>query len=139
MDAKTASRTGHPWPVGIISLGILACLALATSGCSPSKPAPEKSGAASQSAQPPAAGAEQGAGSKIEQALAKLSPEDRQSAEAQKICPVSGEALGSMGAPVKFDVEGRTVWVCCAGCEQPVKDDPATYLAKIPAATPPAK
>lgn len=34
----------------------------------------------------------------IRDALAKLSDEDRQLVLAQKVCPVSGEALGSMGA-----------------------------------------
>jgi Cu(I)/Ag(I) efflux system membrane fusion protein len=67
----------------------------------------------------------------IEAALAKLSPEDRKLAEAQKICPVSDHALGSMDAPVAIEVEGKKVWVCCKGCEDPLKADPAKYLAKL--------
>jgi hypothetical protein len=48
------------------------------------------------------------------------------------ICPVSGKKLGSMGDPISFIVEGgREVKVCCAGCEAPVKADPAGTLAKI--------
>jgi len=47
-------------------------------------------------------------------------------------CPVSGKKLGSMGEPISFVVEGgREVKVCCAGCEAPVKADPAKLLAKI--------
>lgn len=68
----------------------------------------------------------------IKASLAKLSPEERASAEAQKICPVSDHALGSMDAPVKVAVDGKEVWVCCAACEDPLKADPEKYLAKLP-------
>ena len=64
--------------------------------------------------------------------LAKLSPEDRQLAEKQKVCPVSGEPLGSMGKPYKVTVEERDVFLCCKGCEDAIKKDPAKYLAKLP-------
>lgn len=67
----------------------------------------------------------------IEAALAKLSPEDRKLAEAQKICPVSDHALGSMDAPVAVEIEGKKVWICCKGCEESLKADPAKFLAKI--------
>lgn len=37
---------------------------------------------------------------------------------AQKICPVSGEELGSMGEPVLVKTsEGEEVFLCCKGCE----------------------
>jgi membrane fusion protein, copper/silver efflux system len=45
-------------------------------------------------------------------------------------CPVTGKALGSMGAPVRVDLEGTTVWICCSGCEAALRKDPAKYLAK---------
>lgn len=67
----------------------------------------------------------------IEEALAELSGEDRALAEKQKICPVSGELLGSMGAPVKADVKGQVVFLCCAGCEDPLQAEPEKYLAKL--------
>lgn len=67
----------------------------------------------------------------VRAALAELSPEDRQSAQRQRICPVSGELLGSMGEPVKLDVEGREVWICCAGCEGALRKDPERYLTKL--------
>jgi hypothetical protein len=54
-------------------------------------------------------------------------------ADAQKVCPVTGKPLGSMGAPVKVDVAGRAVLVCCEGCEGPLKADPAKYLRKLDA------
>ena len=65
--------------------------------------------------------------------LAKLSPEDRALAEKQKFCPVSGERLGAMDKPVKVIVKGKTVFLCCAGCEDAIKKDPDKYLAKLKA------
>jgi hypothetical protein len=50
----------------------------------------------------------------------------------QKICPVTGEPLGSMGAPVRVAVAGKAVFVCCKGCEKPLLRNPAEYLAKLP-------
>jgi hypothetical protein len=45
-------------------------------------------------------------------------------------CPVTGKALGSMGAPVRVEVEGKTVWICCAGCEAALRRDPGKYLSR---------
>ncbi|WP_435005585.1 heavy metal-binding domain-containing protein [Tundrisphaera lichenicola] len=59
-------------------------------------------------------------------------------AEAQKICPVTGKPLGSMGTPVKVLVEGRVVLVCCEGCEGPLLKSPAKYLGRLDAGPPPA-
>ena len=63
--------------------------------------------------------------------LAKLSPEDRALAEKQKVCPVGGEPLGSMGAPIKLTVEGRELFICCEGCEDAVREDPEKYFRKL--------
>ena len=68
----------------------------------------------------------------IVKALASLSPADRALAQKQRICPVTDEPLGAMGAPMKVSVQGRDVFVCCAGCKDPLTNDPATYLAKLP-------
>jgi hypothetical protein len=65
-------------------------------------------------------------------ALAKLSPEDRALAEAQKTCPVTGELLGSMGVPIKVTVQGRDAFVCCEGCVDELKNDFAKYEDKLP-------
>jgi hypothetical protein len=62
-----------------------------------------------------------------------LSEEDRVLAAKQKICPVSGEPLDSMGGPVRLVVEGRVVFICCKGCEEPLRKEPAKYLSKLPA------
>jgi YHS domain-containing protein len=67
----------------------------------------------------------------IRKAMAQLSPEDRSLAMKQKVCPVSGEKLGSMGAPVKLDVKGQAVFICCEGCKDELLAQPDKYLAKI--------
>jgi len=37
-------------------------------------------------------------------------------AKAQRICPVTGKELTSMGGPFKAEVDGQTVFLCCKGC-----------------------
>ena len=49
-------------------------------------------------------------------------------------CPVSGEKLGSMGAPVDYDHEGRLVRFCCKGCIKGFQKDPEKFLKKLDAA-----
>lgn len=127
---------------------VLSCLAAATiavglSGCG---------SAADPSQSPPAAdqpdagngddhtGHEHGGGdhaghmppsTEVEKALAELSPEDRTVAEKQRICPVTDEALGSMGEPCKVHVKGRAVLLCCRGCVTRLMNDPDRYLARL--------
>lgn len=69
----------------------------------------------------------------IQRNLAKLSPGDKQLALAQMTCPVTGLQLGAMGAPIKVDIDGRTVFLCCSGCTPAVKKDPASVLKKLDA------
>jgi hypothetical protein len=64
-----------------------------------------------------------------------FSEEDRASVLKQQRCPVSGEMLGSMGAPKKIDVNGQFVWICCDGCKDNLLADPDTYLEKLAAAS----
>jgi YHS domain-containing protein len=61
----------------------------------------------------------------------ELSPADRAAAKKQGSCPVTGEKLGSMGTPHKATVKGRTVFLCCDGCESRLKKDPDKYLAQL--------
>ncbi|HJT77798.1 MAG TPA: heavy metal-binding domain-containing protein, partial [Gemmataceae bacterium] len=68
---------------------------------------------------------------KITASLARLAPEKRALAERQKVCPVTGERLGAMGMPREVVVEGRTVFLCCKGCEAELRKDPKKYLAKL--------
>lgn len=49
----------------------------------------------------------------------------------QKTCPVTGEALGSMGPPIPVSMKGQTIYVCCEGCVKAVQGDPDQYIAKV--------
>ena len=69
--------------------------------------------------------------SEKEKAMARLAPEDRRLAEAQKVCPVTGEALGEMGTPVKVTVKGQPVFLCCDGCKKKALDNPDKTLAAV--------
>jgi YHS domain-containing protein len=71
----------------------------------------------------------------IEAALDKLSPEDRALAVAQRTCPVSGQRLGSMDAPIIVEAEGRRVFLCCESCRESFLEKPAEYIAKLGPAT----
>jgi hypothetical protein len=71
---------------------------------------------------------------KIAAELDKLSAEDRQLVEAQKFCAVMDRArLGSMGAPIKFEIKGEPVFVCCSGCKTKALKNPDATLAKVEA------
>jgi hypothetical protein len=70
----------------------------------------------------------------LPEGLAELPEADRALAEKQEVCPVSGGPLGSMGKPVKITVKGKTLFLCCAGCEPKINKDPDKYLAKLDAA-----
>jgi len=64
-------------------------------------------------------------------------PADRAAALAQKLCPVGSEAgegeghLGAMGPPIKKEVNGKTVFLCCKSCIKEIEKDPDKYLAKL--------
>ena len=61
-----------------------------------------------------------------------------------KTCLVSNEALGSMGDAVGYihraaGQPDRIVFVCCEGCIDDFKADPAKFLKKVDAAAPAPK
>ena len=63
--------------------------------------------------------------------LAKLPKAERMAAEAQKYCAINSTGfLGSMGAPIKLMIEGKPVYLCCAGCTAKAQANPAAALAK---------
>jgi hypothetical protein len=96
---------------------------LAWSGCGgPSAPAPGAAGTEPAVDHDHDHDHEDGAG---------LSAVDQALADAQKICPVTGEELGSMGTPHKVMIEDRAVFLCCPPCEEALKEDPEKYLAKL--------
>jgi len=116
---------------------VAAALGLGTLGCNQ---AGDSSAAGGQEARDEEAGgsaetghghSHEGEGGEIAATLAKLSPEDRATAERQRICPVSQEPLGSMGVPPKVTIEGRDVFICCGGCKEALEADPDEYLANL--------
>jgi hypothetical protein len=75
------------------------------------------------------------AAAKIKNNLEKLSAADKELAMAQENCPVTDQPLGSMGVPIKIDVEGQDVFLCCAGCTPAVKKDARAILDKLKSGT----
>lgn len=68
----------------------------------------------------------------ISASLAKLSPEDRQLAEAQGYCPVMADnRLGVMGPPVKLVIGNQSVFLCCKGCRTRALANPDRTLAIV--------
>ena len=54
-------------------------------------------------------------------------------------CIVTGEKLGEMGKPYVHTYEGQEVKFCCKGCLKDFNKDPKKYIAKLAAASAPAK
>lgn len=61
----------------------------------------------------------------------KLSAEDQKLVAIQKICPVTGADLNSMGGALPVELAGRRVFICCAGCETALRKDPEKHLKKL--------
>ena len=61
----------------------------------------------------------------------KLSAADLKLVEQQRICPVTGADLNSMGGPVPVELTGRRVFLCCAGCEAALRKDPEKHFQKL--------
>jgi Cu(I)/Ag(I) efflux system membrane fusion protein len=49
----------------------------------------------------------------------------------QRVCPVTGVPLGSMGVPIKMTLRGKTLFVCCKGCIAKARRSPADTLKKL--------
>jgi|GEM_PF-407628 hypothetical protein len=60
--------------------------------------------------------------------LAKLSDSDRVLADKQQVCLVGDEPLGAMGVPIKLDVDGTPIFICCAGCEDAILADKEKFV-----------
>lgn len=54
---------------------------------------------------------------KADAAKSTLTQADQLQIAVQKICPVTGEALGSMGEPLKVQVGEQVAYLCCKGCQ----------------------
>jgi hypothetical protein len=62
--------------------------------------------------------------------LAELDPSDQARIARQRVCPVTGAELDSMGGPVKVLVGGTPLYLCCKGCLGKVQIAPEKYLQK---------
>jgi hypothetical protein len=68
----------------------------------------------------------------IQAALAKLKPEDRKLAEAQKFCAVlTKNRLGTMGTPIKVTIKDKPVFLCCKNCQAKATANPDKTLATL--------
>ena len=123
-------RIGH-----LITLAALSLFAFAATGCQQ-----EKTSQTEPTVSTGAGGGDHGDHdhgdheadlTKVKLNLAKLSVEDRKLAEGQKTCPVGGELLGIMGKPIKLDVDGTAIFICCRGCEKEVMENKEEFLAKL--------
>jgi YHS domain-containing protein len=85
---------------------------------------------ATSSNRPPLEAAPQEMVSPFASALRELAPADRALVLEQKNCPVTGKPLGSMGTPYKVEVAGKTMFLCCEGCESRFRKAPAKYTSK---------
>jgi Cu(I)/Ag(I) efflux system membrane fusion protein len=63
--------------------------------------------------------------------IEQLPEADRPLALKQRICPVTGAPLGSMGVPVKILLRGQTVFLCCKACVGKAKRSPEEMLKKL--------
>jgi hypothetical protein len=107
---------------------LVAVLSLGCKDASPAKPQAQ----ASQPSKPAEPNKKEADEEKeIAAELAKLKPEDRKLAEAQKFCAVSEERLGSMGVPMKIKVKDEDVFICCKGCLKDAQAEPDKTLAKL--------
>ncbi len=68
---------------------------------------------------------------KIQESLSKLVPEDRKRVEQQRLCPISGEGLGTRGLPLKLNIKGETVFICCPECREKAEGNPDETLKKV--------
>ncbi len=121
--------------VSWMSLSCFAALATFASGCqSQTSPPPTEASAHVEAGGHDLAEHEQGDNgeSDVTLAMAELSPEDRKEAEAQKFCAVMNTSLlGSMGAPLKLEINGQPVFVCCAGCKSKALKNGDETLATV--------
>ena len=67
----------------------------------------------------------------VDRALESLSASDRALVIAQGYCPVADFRLGGMGTPLKVQLNGQPVFICCEGCREELLGKPDEYLARI--------
>ncbi len=72
-------------------------------------------------------------GKEVRPGVVEATLADAEAIAAQKSCPVMDEPLGGMGAPMKVNVNGKAVYICCAGCAKKLAAEPDKYLGKLAA------
>jgi hypothetical protein len=60
--------------------------------------------------------------------VVRASQADQAAINAQRVCPVSGQALGSMGGPIKVIRGNRAIYLCCGSCVRTVQANPDRYF-----------
>jgi len=111
-------------------LTILLLVAVGISGCMDKPSSTGESGGTSERAS--SAGAKPNETDDVAVERAKLSPGDRALVEAQEWCVISADSkLGSMGSPIKLDIKGQAIFVCCKGCKGSAERDPDKTLTKV--------
>ncbi len=53
----------------------------------------------------------------------------------QKVCPVTGLKLGSMGTPVRATASGQALLLCCEACQDKLASQPDYYLGRLSTVT----
>jgi YHS domain-containing protein len=67
-------------------------------------------------------------GSAFAQQASPTAQTSAQSVEVEnKICPVSGEKVGKMGPPIKYEYNGKIYNLCCPMCKKSFKKNPEKY------------
>jgi YHS domain-containing protein len=120
------------WKLGALWMALFGMFAFGLAACGQNAPRHDASPQTPAAAAAPAKDSSNPAGREAQAGPSSaISEADRKLIEKQKVCPVSGEPLGTMGAPVKVVVKGRTVFLCCDGCKEKLLADPDTYLKKL--------
>lgn len=63
--------------------------------------------------------------------FAKSTRADQPAINKQRVCLVSGESLGSMGAPIKATRGNSSVFLCCQACLKKVQANPDQYFGAV--------
>ncbi len=62
---------------------------------------------------------------------ARATAADQPAINAQRVCKVSGQSLGSMGAPIKVTRGNRSVFLCCQACLKKIQANPDQYFGTL--------
>ena len=108
----------------LLALATLVSASIWLAGCDP-KPASQPADGAKPEAKAPTAPALKVIEKPTKEQIAAAKPYPLET------CAVSGEKLGSMGEPPVILVGDQQVKLCCGGCIDDWKKDPAGLLAKL--------